>query len=425
MPNSLDGVILHSHGHRLLGSFFRSTLDAPSEIPGVERRGRPTVLLLHGIPGVEKNYDLAYALRGAGWNVLTFHYRGCWGSEGNYSLPGIVDDIATTLDYLNAHPAVDTRRLAGVGLSLGGWGVVMAAARDREARLRAIVSMNPLVDPNTRPLADAEAAEFASMLNGITPAEVQAQYLALTPLPQVAGKLAGRPTLLLTGDADELFPPSHIQPLADAMPFAEWRRIPGASHTFDDHRPVMVRTVIDWLTRAFSPLPPLPAGFTLRAVNESDHARVMDVMVEWWGGRDIRGLLPRLFFQHFNDTSFIVEKPALSDPEPRSVSKGEGDGVLVAFLIGFISQSEPHAAYIHFVGVHPEHRRSGLGRALYQRFFELARARGAREVLSITAPAEGTGSIAFHTRLGFVASGPIPDHDGPGDGRVTFKKRIG
>ena len=411
MPASLDGVILRSHGHRMLGSFFRPTPDGP----------RPTVLLLHGIPGVEKNYDLAYALRGAGWNVLAFHYRGCWGSEGNYSLPGIVDDIAAALDYLSAHPAVDTRRLAGIGLSLGGWGVVMAAAYDE--RLRAVVSMNPLVDPNTRPLADAEAAEFASMLNGITPADVQAQYLALTPLPQVAGKLAGRPTLLLTGDADELFPPSHIQPLADAMPFAEWRRIPEASHTFDDHRPVMVRMVIDWLTRAFSPLPPLPDGFTLRAPTESDHARVLAVLPDWWGGRDLSQLLPRLFFQHFNDTSFIIEKPALSDPEPRSVSKGEGDSALVAFLIGFISQSEPRAAYIHFVGVHPEHRRAGLGRALYERFFELARARGAREVLSITAPAN-IGSIAFHTRLGFVASEPIRDYDGPGDNRVTFKKML-
>jgi pimeloyl-ACP methyl ester carboxylesterase/ribosomal protein S18 acetylase RimI-like enzyme len=363
---------------------------------------------LHGIPGVEKNYDLAYALRGAGWNVLAFHYRGCWGSEGNYSLPGIVDDIAAALDYLSAHPAVDTRRLAGVGLSLGGWGVVMAAARDREARLRAVVSMNPLVDPNTRPLADAEAADFVSMLNGITPADVQAQYLALTPLPLVAGKLAGRPTLLLTGDADELFPPSHIQPLADAMPFAEWRRIPGASHTFDDHRPVMVRMVIDWLTRAFSPIPPLPHILTLRSPTESDHARVLTALSEWWGGRDLSQLLPRLFFQHFNDTGFIVEE----------------NGALVAFLIGFISQCDPRAAYIHFVGVHPAHRRAGLGRALYERFFELARARGAREVRCITAPVNAS-SIAFHTRLGFVASEPIRDYDGPGDDRVAFKKRIG
>jgi pimeloyl-ACP methyl ester carboxylesterase/ribosomal protein S18 acetylase RimI-like enzyme len=396
MSNSLDGVVLHSHGHRMLGSFFHSTLHPP----------RPTALLLHGIPGVEKNYDLAYALRDAGWNVFTFHYRGCWGSEGNYQLPGILDDITVALDYLTQHPAVDAQRLAGVGLSLGGWGVVMAAARDE--RLRAVVSMNPLVDPKTRPLADAEAAEFASMLNGITPAEVQSQWDALTPLPQIAGGLAGRPTLLLTGDADELFPPSHIQPLAEAMPFAEWRRIPGATHTFDDHRPVMVRAVIDWLTRAFSPIPPLPHTLTLRPPTEDDHARVLNVMAEWWGGRDLSQLLPRLFFQHFSDTGFIVEK----------------DGALVAFLIGFVSQSDPRAAYLHFVGVHPAHRRAGLGRALYERFFELARARGAREVRCITAPAN-TGSIAFHTRLGFVASEPIRDYDGPGDDRVTFKKRMG
>jgi ribosomal protein S18 acetylase RimI-like enzyme len=117
--------------------------------------------------------------------------------------------------------------------------------------------------------------------------------------------------------------------------------------------------------------------------------------------------LPRLFFQHFNDTSFIIEK----------------SGALIAFLIGFISQSEPRAGYIHFVGVHPEHRRAGLGHALYERFFELARARGAREVLSITAPAN-TGSVAFHTRLGFVASEPIPDYDGPGDDRITFRREL-
>ncbi|HLE30665.1 MAG TPA: GNAT family N-acetyltransferase [Anaerolineales bacterium] len=395
MSSSLDGVVLHSHGSRLMGAFFRAQADEP----------RPTALLLHGIPGVEKNYDLAYALRDAGWNVLTFHYRGCWGSEGEYTLPGIVDDIIVAIDYLSERADVDKRRLAGVGLSLGGWGVVMAAARDE--RLRAVVSLNPLVDPHTAPLSDTHAADFASMLHGITAAKAQAQWAMLTPLTRVARQLAGRPTLLLTGDADELFPPAHIQPLADAMPFAEWKRIPGASHTFNDHRAVVVHTVIDWLTSVFSSLPLLPKGFTLRAARESDYARVMDVMAEWWGGRDLSHLLPRLFFQHFNDTSFIVEQ----------------DGTLVAFLIGFMSQSEPRVAYIHFAGVHPEYRRAGLGRALYERFFEKARARGAREVHCVTAPVNA-GSIAFHTKMGFVASEPITDYDGRGGDRVSFKKMI-
>ena len=45
----------------------------------------PTLLLLHGFPGNEQNLDLAQAARRAGWNVLTLHYRGSWGSPGNFS----------------------------------------------------------------------------------------------------------------------------------------------------------------------------------------------------------------------------------------------------------------------------------------------------------------------------------------------------
>lgn len=48
----------------------------------------PTVILLHGYPGNEKNLDLAQSLRREGWNVLFFHYRGAWGSEGEFSLTG-------------------------------------------------------------------------------------------------------------------------------------------------------------------------------------------------------------------------------------------------------------------------------------------------------------------------------------------------
>jgi poly(3-hydroxybutyrate) depolymerase len=44
----------------------------------------PTLLLLHGFPGNEQNLDLAQAARRAGWNVLTLHYRGSWGSPGPF-----------------------------------------------------------------------------------------------------------------------------------------------------------------------------------------------------------------------------------------------------------------------------------------------------------------------------------------------------
>jgi predicted GNAT superfamily acetyltransferase len=95
-------------------------------------------------------------------------------------------------------------------------------------------------------------------------------------------------------------------------------------------------------------------GTTVRAIREADHEKVTLVVNEWWGGRDMAWLLPRLFFRHFGDTSFAVEQ----------------DGELVAFLIGFVSQSRKGEAYIHFVGVRLDRRKEGIGRHLYELFFE-------------------------------------------------------
>jgi ribosomal protein S18 acetylase RimI-like enzyme len=85
-------------------------------------------------------------------------------------------------------------------------------------------------------------------------------------------------------------------------------------------------------------------------------------------------------------------------------------------------------AYIHFVGVHPGARGSGLGRRLYQEFFGVVRAHGRTVVRAVTAPVN-TGSIAFHRRMGFeVEPGPAgrgdapvaAGCDGPGQDRVRF-----
>ncbi|MGW2592941.1 GNAT family N-acetyltransferase [Streptomyces sp. NPDC001515] len=138
---------------------------------------------------------------------------------------------------------------------------------------------------------------------------------------------------------------------------------------------------------------------------------MLAVLDRWWGG--LKGeagaveralLLPRLYFQHFTTTSFLVEHP---------------DGELAAFLVGFLSQSRPDVAYVHFVGVDPALHGKGVGRALYRSFFASARARGRRYVHCVTSP-ENTASQAFHARLGFVAAPVRPDYDGPGLDRVAF-----
>lgn len=102
-------------------------------------------------------------------------------------------------------------------------------------------------------------------------------------------------------------------------------------------------------------------------------------------------MLPRLFFVHFRPTSFAAEE----------------DGAVRGFLVGFVSQTDPAQAYIHFVGVDPRYRAHGIGRMLYARFFDAARRLGCTEVSCVTAPVK-IGSIAFHQHLGLEAL--------PGDG---------
>lgn len=95
----------------------------------------PTVLLLHGFPGNEQNLDLAQAARRAGWNVLTLHYRGTWGSAGDFSFVGAADDVRAALAFLR-RPGVerqyriDVARIAIVGHSMGGMMAADAAADD-------------------------------------------------------------------------------------------------------------------------------------------------------------------------------------------------------------------------------------------------------------------------------------------------------
>jgi ribosomal protein S18 acetylase RimI-like enzyme len=162
---------------------------------------------------------------------------------------------------------------------------------------------------------------------------------------------------------------------------------------------------------------------TYQPLREADYARVLTAVSDWWDEPALAGraaervsLVPRLFFQHFGDTSFLLEQ----------------DGELLGFLIGFLSQSQPAEAYIHFVGVAPSARRRGIGSAQYEHFFELARARGRTTVHCITSPGN-TRSIAFHRGLGFaVAKGDrerdgvafMADYDGPGLDRVVFSRSL-
>jgi pimeloyl-ACP methyl ester carboxylesterase len=115
-PASGQGIQFESHG-----ALINAQLYQPPG-PGVH----PTVLLLHGLPGNEQNLDLAQAIRRAGWTVITFHYRGSWGSGGKYRLVNGVDDTEALLALLDqpekaAAWGVDPSRIVLIGHSYGGY----------------------------------------------------------------------------------------------------------------------------------------------------------------------------------------------------------------------------------------------------------------------------------------------------------------
>lgn len=146
----------------------------------------------------------------------------------------------------------------------------------------------------------------------------------------------------------------------------------------------------------------------IRHAKPSDYGRVIGRVNVWWGGRNVAPMLPQLFFLHFEGTSFVAE---------------DEDGDLVAFLCGFLSQTEPDEAYIHFVGVSPDHRGEGTGRELYERFFDDVREQGRSVVRCVTSPGNEE-SLAFHRALGFDVDRIARDYDGPGEDRALLVKRL-
>lgn len=156
---------------------------------------------------------------------------------------------------------------------------------------------------------------------------------------------------------------------------------------------------------------PLPSDLSSRRPTVDDHASVVAAVRAWWPdgrGDEIVMLLPRLFFQHFTGTSWIID---------------DSEGSLRGFLIGFQSADHPEVAYIHFVGVDPDLRKQGVARSLYETFLADVASLGCTRVDAITGP-PNTTSQSFHRAMGFEVSGPHPDYDGPGEDRMSMSRSI-
>jgi ribosomal protein S18 acetylase RimI-like enzyme len=147
---------------------------------------------------------------------------------------------------------------------------------------------------------------------------------------------------------------------------------------------------------------------TIRTVEDADYDRIIGLVDDWWGGREMTDLLPRLFFTHFANTSFVAH---------------DTEGSIAGFICGFLSAARADEAYVHFIGVDPRYRRRGVARLLYDSFAAEAQAAGRTTLRALTSPVNDV-SIAAHRALGFEVEGVRRDYDGPGRDRVLFVRRL-
>lgn len=232
----------------------------------------PTLLLLHGLPGNEQNLDLAQAVRRAGWNVLTMHYRGSWGSGGTFSFEHAAEDVHAALAWLRvpanaAKGRIDVARIAVAGHSFGGMLAAVTGAADTKLAGVAMISAWNLggFAAWARARGEQGRASFVQAmvdnreaLAGCTPQGLADEALgsgAKWDFLTCAAALAGRPLLLLSSD-DGNGPQS--DELGKRIRAAGGKAVTALAlptdHSYSDHRIALAAAVVRWLDSL--PVPP-------------------------------------------------------------------------------------------------------------------------------------------------------------------------
>jgi pimeloyl-ACP methyl ester carboxylesterase len=242
-------AVLHipSHGFSINGLIYEPSGAGP----------HPTLVICHGLPGNEKNLDLAQAVRRAGWNAVTFNYRGSWGSSGVFRFEQTLEDAAAVLTFLR-DPAnakrlrIDTHRIAMAGHSMGGWVAAHTAAHDRELIGVILISAWNAGRPSkSHKAAVAEMADNMESLAGVTPETMAAELESNAKtfgLENTAEGLTRAPLLALTAN-DGLAPDTDA--LVKAIEAKGGHNVKtihvATDHSWSDRRIFLESTVIDWL----------------------------------------------------------------------------------------------------------------------------------------------------------------------------------
>lgn len=119
---------------------------------------KETIIMVHGLPGNDNQFDIAQSIRRTGRNVIHFNYRGSWGSQGDFLYSNSLEDVDEIIEYLSntvnsKRLRIDTNAFVLLGRSYGGGiALIQGSKNQRVKKIIAVSSMNAGSD--THPIQD-------------------------------------------------------------------------------------------------------------------------------------------------------------------------------------------------------------------------------------------------------------------------------
>ena len=259
-PPEIRELSFDSGGSKLNGLMY--VADGPGP--------HPTVLLLHGYAGNERNLDLAQAMRRGGMNVIYFNYRGTWGSGGEFSISHALEDIGRALELARDNQWASTyrsdpNRVALVGHSFGGFLGAITTAEDKNISCFAFLAganvgaLGIQARGNDSVRAELEVVFGSDMDTDGGPINGDARRMVSEMVESAeaydlrsrAQALATRPLLLVAGQRDEALPKAaHHDQVYAALRAAGTEQLTELvfddDHSFSANRIELARRLVDW-----------------------------------------------------------------------------------------------------------------------------------------------------------------------------------
>lgn len=242
-PANLIELQINSSGSTIYG--FEYTANGASL--------HPTIIMLHGLPGNERNLDLTQNLRRAGYNIIYFNYRGSWGSQGTFSYQNALEDINAVINHIS-HPQniqrlkIDTNKIALFGHSMGaGLAMINGLNNPKVKAISAVSIFNPytIFKGVEAPINLAEFNQYLSTLGMLNckPEEFSQEMISHLDNYNIEQFVAisRKPILVIDEHKNNIYLANHKK--KKNLTYKIW----DTDHAFTNKRIALSREIKNWL----------------------------------------------------------------------------------------------------------------------------------------------------------------------------------